>query len=433
MSLAKEIASRHRELQAQMKKENRSPREGLVLLEGEVDRLLGTKQESPFSGELIESVGENGFPQLAEKRVKPEELSLKELAEAFGILDLFDPSASTSQRQLLESYGGHGVDPTAFVNISAWDTSVSKQITARIMERYGMHDLIGRQMVRVMPTKKKTEKFIAVAGLHRDAGAEVRKPGRPHPEADLGERWMTTPETQEHALKMSVTQEAVFFDETNMVLEEAGAVGDALAFQEDLRIGQVVLGYVNNYTYKDTTYNTYLTSGAWINDQANPVDDETCLDNAMRLFTQMKDPETERRIPIDKKSLGIFFDSDNERKWDRIFNSVEVRDTTSTSIVTISPRSEDASLRPKRYLSPEWRDILVDDMGLSVANAREYWLIGNFQKAFVLTQNWALRTQSASPTESEMIDHGIARRYYANMRTRECVVDPRYVVRNKNA
>ena len=73
-----------------------------------------------------------------------------------------------------------------------------------------------------------------------------------------------------------------------------------------------------------------------------------------------------------------------------------------------------------------------DGLNLSAANAKKYWWVGDFQKAFHWMENWPLTPWQAAADELVMKDQGLVAVYGANYRAVGFVNEPRYAVRNKN-
>lgn len=375
---------------------------------------------------------ERGLPRLKPGRASMSEFSLRNLAEAIMghdfVQEYYHPSSGFEFRGLQEA----AIDPTAFLNINTFNLATAGLVQAEVMERFSNPAYIGRELVRIVPTNKNGDKLIAVARMGSVSSAvKGRKPGEPHAEVGYGEAWQTTPETVERALKCTLTREAVFYDLTGQVQEEAAAVGDELAYGMDKDIADAVLGVTNSYNRNGTSYDTYQASSPWANDHSNPLEDYTDIDNALSLFRGMTDPESGREILVQPDTILVA--PDKELTINRVLNSTELRETTNTNTVTISPNP--LAGRQFRVVSSQiWfnRCTASDGLNLSVANAKLYWWIGDFRRAFEWRENWPLTPWQASADELHLKDHGLIAVYGANYRGVPYVREPRYVVRNKN-
>lgn len=384
------------------------------------------------TAELVESVDDSGNPVLAKSRLSPHEFSLKEIAQAIGgqeFVESFDPNNGADATELLEA--GPAVDPTHFLNINTFTAATAGLVDAAVMEKFKNATYIGDQLFETRPTRKNGEKIIGIGGVSGDAADLSRKPGEPHPRTGIGERWVSTPELEEKALAIEVTQEAVFYDLTGQVLDYANGVGDRLGYEREKVQLRLFAGITNSYNYKGTAYNTYQTATPWINDQSNPLTDYNDIDDALELFTNMKDPETNREIELQDTPL-IVHDQRYNSLWHRTTNSLETRETTNTNTVTISTPVPSAAAGYKRLQSTILRNLLINELSLSAANAKLYWWIGNPKRALRWMEAWPLRVRQASANEFVMLDRGLIAAYFANYRGIGAVVEPRLVVRNKN-
>ena len=178
---------------------------------------------------------------LREKKLRPEDFSLRDLAESLvpdggEWVRLLDPRAGGGVN-LLES--GQGVDVTAFLNIAG------QVIYSKIMEAYTQEAFVVSKLVDTIPTRLDGEKIPGVTVP--DGGAEAIRPGMPYPNVGFGEDYIETPSTTKHGLIVPVTREAIFFDRTNLVLSRAAEVGEVLGLNKEKRLVDLVIGATNNY------------------------------------------------------------------------------------------------------------------------------------------------------------------------------------------
>jgi len=135
---------------------------------------------------------------------------------------------------------GTEIVPSAFANISAFNASVAGLLEARLLEAYSRPAYIAEQLGEVIPSTKRSEKFIGISTVG-DASLE-RKPGDPHVRAAGGEQYVTTPETKNRGIAIEVTREAVMFDLTRDLLAQAEKAADALALRKEYLMVDCVLG-----------------------------------------------------------------------------------------------------------------------------------------------------------------------------------------------
>jgi hypothetical protein len=181
---------------------------------------------------------------LREGHLKPEDFSLRDLAEALvpdgrEWVRMLDPRSAGSV-SVLEA--GDGIDTTAFLNISG------QVIYSKILEAYQQEAFICSKLVDTIPTRLDGEK---IPGIGRIAERiEEVAPGMPYPHLGFGEDYIETPSTTKRGFIVPVTKEAIFFDRTHLVLSRAAEVGEVLGLNKEKRIVDVVIGATNNYKWK---------------------------------------------------------------------------------------------------------------------------------------------------------------------------------------
>ncbi len=384
---------------------------------------------------------ERGQPRLLEGRCRPEEVSIRELADAIighdNVQEYFHPASGIPSNALLES----AIDPTAFLNISTFNLAIAGLVDAQILERFKLAEYIGDQLCTVVQTRKNGDKLIGATRIGAYASeVKNRLPGQPHAEVGFGQNYQTTPETVEQALKCKVSREAVFFDLTGEVLDEAGGVGDELGYGREKDIINGVMGVTQSYTYNGTTYATYQTASPYVNDQSNQLTDWQSVNTVIQTFSQMTDPATGKEILVTPTQVLVA--PYNRPLAEIVFNGGDVKE--GTNLNSNFPARWTGAPNPIQRMAPQLpanilsspiafnRATAADGLNLSTANAKLYWWCGDFKKAFEWRENWPLTPWQASATEMVMKDQGLIAVFGANYRGILNVRQPRYVTRNKN-
>ena len=388
--------------------------------------------------EVTESLGieRDGFgrPSIKAGSARPEEYDLVEVAEAIGEVFGFRNFARSllDRREQLQFHGataleaGPGIDPTVFGAINLFVSTTAGLVEAKVIEKFNDPLYIGDQLVETMPTRLNGQKLIGVTGIGDKA--QSRSPGEPHPRAGFGQHYVQTPELEEKALAVEVTQEADFYDITGQVMMTAEGVGTELGYRKECTQADLVLGVTNPYVYNGTGYSTYQTTAPWINSHTNVMQDYSDLDNALDLLRAMTDPATGKEILVQART--ILHMPERRTKFNTVLNAQEIRNTTNTNTVTIAPN-------PIKGVYPTvesqiWRNRVIGATGLNAGTTHgpEYWYIGDFKKAFKWMEAWPLRVNPVSANEFVMRDRGLIGAFFANYRGIGAVVEPRYVVRN---
>ena len=408
---------------------------------------LGTRSKfaelgpSGFVRWVYESLGltrdEFGRPALRDKlsdgspRMRAEEFSLRCLAESLvGVegAERLGQVGHPLSMNLLEGANA-AVQPSAFQNISAFNATVGGLIEAKVLEQYRRPVFIADRVARTIPTRQRSERLPATSRI--GDRAETMQPGQPHPRAQFGERYVTTPETQKRGLAIDITKEAVYFDLTNEMLLRAESIGYELGLRKEKLVLDTVLGLSNSYSYQGSTYNTYLTSGNWVNDHTNPLVDWTDIDAALQLFSAMTDQESGERVVVSPTQLLVM--PYKELTAAMVLNSVML-ETRTASAAEVRHAANPLAGKYELLCSPIAYQRLTDADGgaLDASAAREYWYFGELHRAFGYMENWAMQVVQARAGDYVMADHGLVLSVFADEMGTPVVLEPRYVIRNKN-
>jgi len=357
---------------------------------------------------------------LKEKKVRPEDFSIRELAEGLvpdghEWVRMLDPRSSDGVR-VLEA--GDGVDLTAFLNVA------SQVVYSKIMEAYNHEAFVLSKLVDTIPTRLDGEKIPGIGGL--SGSADVVHPGMPYPSLGFGEDYIETPSTTKRGFIVPVTKEAVFFDRTHLVLSRAAEVGELLGLNKEKRLIDLAIGATNNYKWQGTAYNTYQSSAPWVNVKTgNELVDWTNVDAAEQLFADMLDPTTGEPVLLQANTVLVM--PAYRHAAARVFNALEVRFAASgsgTTTLAANPLGG-YSVHESRLA---YRRVVA--AGQAPADAKKWWFIGDFKRAFAYMENWPITvTQSAANSEADF-NQDIVVRFKASERGAAAVLNPRYVVKN---
>jgi hypothetical protein len=356
--------------------------------------------------------------------LKPEDFSIRELAEA-----TLSPERvrQMDPRQggvcLLEA--GDGVDVTAFSNITG------QVVQAKVLEAYNQEAFVMSKLVETIPTRLDGERIPGM-GRVSDEVAEVQ-PGMPYPSLGFAEDYIDTPQTTKRGFIVPVTKEAVFFDRTHLILQRAAEVGEVLGLNKEKRLLDLLLGIVDNYIWKGAAYHTYSNAGGgippdgnWVNYLTEELVDWTDIDAAEQLFANILDPNTGE--PVLAQATTVLVMPAYRHAAHRIFNAAEIQYTAgATTTVAANPLGNytvvESRLAYRRLLAA----------GHTAADAKKYWFIGDFRKAFAYMENWPI-TVAQSPTGGEAeFSQDIVVRFKASERGAAAVINPRYVVKSTGA
>lgn len=382
----------------------------------------------------LEGVGEtcSHFREaLMEGLIKPDDVSIRDLAEAF----VMTRDGSPCGREWVAS-----LDPRRSGNValleadSAVDSSVFANLMAQvaysaIMEGYDQSIFIHNRLCSVRQTKLKTEIIPGIAGIVEDMEDDIEEL-MPYPVTGFGEDYRSTPITKKKGRRLYVSKEAIFHDQTGLIAEAARSIGELMGLRDEKDFCRLVLGLVNNYKWRGTTYNTYQTAAPWINDKATNAlvvaSGWEQVDAMEELFNTMKDPNTGENITVvPKQILHMPARTHQFRQSLRATNVIRSGATTAAYSAVETPNTIEAyQLESSRWLYSE-----LIAAGESAANAKDFWFFGDFQRAFECIENWPL-TVSQMPANSEAdFAQDIALGYKVSRKRVFAVKNPRYVAR----
>jgi hypothetical protein len=355
---------------------------------------------------------------LAQKQLVPEDFSVRDLAEALvpdghHWVRSLDPRSASGVR-LLES---EAVDASAFLNIAG------QLIYAKIMDSFRQESFVASRLVSTIPTRLNGEKIPGVTRVN-DTIDEIA-PGMPYPSLGFGEDYIETPTTAKRGFIVPVTRETIFFDRTHLVLSRAAEVGEILGLNKEKRLLDVIVGAANNYKWKGTAYNTYQAATPWINVKAaNELIDWTDVDAAEQLFAEMLDPATGEPVLVRANTVLVM--PAYRHAAHRVFNSAEITytGTSANTATTVANPLGNYRVFESRLA---YRRVVAS--GVAAADAKKWWFIGDFHKAFAYMENWPI-TVTQSPLGSEAdFNNDIVIRFKASERGAAAVLNPRYVVK----
>lgn len=359
---------------------------------------------------------------LEAKELKPEDFSLREIAEAFCGHDWV--------RQLNPRYAGSqlitaqedAVDLTAFSNITG-QIFYNKVMSGYQEADGGLFD----QLCTVIPTDLSGEKIPGVTHVV-DEEFEVH-PGKEFPETGFGEDYQETPATTKRGEMISILKETIFFDRTGLVLRECGTIGKRQATGRLKRLLKVIIGAVNNYKWMGTSYNTYLTVGNWVNKKvSHTITDWTDFEDLELLWADMTDPSTGNPIELGQ-ALQILCTPALKHTVRRILHATEVdygNTTSATAPVTKGANPLQGWQDP--IVSRLLYQLLQSELSFSAANAGGTMIAGDFKQAFWYMQNWPITVIQAPPNNPEEFRRDVVGQWRCSERGVPAVGDPRYVI-----
>ncbi|MER3415959.1 MAG: hypothetical protein C4297_07080 [Gemmataceae bacterium] len=368
----------------------------------------------------------------------PADFSLRQLWEAcVGPTHLTLPSYAARQRYYIARVEellapAHEAD----LGINLFQTVTGAVLTRQVMDAYNQTDgLIGDHLVTVERSPVRNEKIPGFTALQ---GPKPVDEGQPYEEASFGDKFITTVESKKGRL-LSITEEAVHFDQTHAILRRAARIGEATRLDREKTIVRGVAdadfnaalgtgvyrpnGVLEALYPTDGSNRNYIgvgntTSGTPYN-VAVPLDDWTDLDLVLRYHaTQVRDDRhaPEPGEPIAWLPRILLVPKSKELTAWRIVSATTVVSLTGSGNERTEFRTPFGSYSV--LASPFLDSISTDD-----------WYLGDFRRQFIWHEIWPIQVfRQGRETDSGFERDIVARfkvRYFGGINA----LDERFVVK----
>lgn len=303
------------------------------------------------------------------------------------------------------------------------NTTLFPQITGQLLfsEIRAQHDAEANVFTPRVPTVasqiKGTEIVPSVTNVDPDDFESVAE-GQPYPTVGVTEEYFTLPAKDKKGGIIQITREAITFDKTMMVVEQARKLGQALGVLREKEIIEKLIGYVNNYNRNGTAANTYTTSGV-INKQTSlPLNDWTDIDTAMRLWEDIVDPNTSEPLAGNPRHLIVM--PAKVGTASRILAATNVRNSENFATNARSEHTDgmnplagmglDLELLTSRQL---YRHTLATAEG-TAGTARDGWFLGNLDELLAWYECWPLELRQQGPDSPDGFSRDVALQFKAS-------------------
>lgn len=284
----------------------------------------------------------------------------------------------------LESY--IGVDPSAFTNITG------QILVNKVGEGYNNPAFIGSELVEEIQEPSVAailgELLVPSISSVIDLPSGNIAPGQNYPLTRVKEDYYRLPSIAKHGQILPITIEAIVMDRTGGQLQDAAyTLGQMQGLRKEEEILSVVLGLRNNYNWLGTDYNTYLTSGGWINKKTGVTITAGTFTGynvweQQQLFTRILNPFTNKPIFIDISKMKILCMPTAVYAMQTAVNAVSIRTGQISTNPAIQQQGPNPLITVQGILQSPYAFQLLIDSGVSATNAANYWNLGIFPQAF---------------------------------------------------
>lgn len=359
------------------------------------------------------------LPNGRRERARPEDFSLRALWE--GLVGSVEETLGFAADQM----GYIELPVREAVTSSAFPSAVGQLISAKVIEGYDSPGFIGDELVTVMPSKLRGERMVGFTSLQ---GPKVIEEGEAYQDSTFGEKFVLTTETKRGRI-LSVTEEAVFFDQTGQVLMRASALGNQVRQNREKRIIRGIADVASTeriYRPAGTAGQLYTAGNNSLLATATPLVDWTDIQEALAYYAlnQRDDREpddTGGTEPIVWMPTHIVTAMELAGSAARIVNAVEDR---LNNIITAGVA---------RMLVPGIRAVaspfLDAAQGADQWDDASDWLIGDFKRQFIYKEIWPLQTFRAPAQNEEDFSRDVTARFKVREYGDVNATDHRWVVK----
>ena len=368
----------------------------------------------------------------------------------YGLRDLF-VNLVPDGRELLTDWeqraeSGMQIAESASAVTTADFALIAEQLLfTAVMDAYSRASLVGDQLVSPFQSDKQESEVIPGIAVVADEFDTPIPENKPYPLVGLQPSTVRLPASEKRGGILAVSREMVIRDRTGLLHQRADSVGEALGLNKEKRIIDTVIGADASYVRKDEARATYADSAAGTNMGFDNLATEILTDfTDIRLldeqFNAISDPDINE--PLDTVPTAIFCSRNLAWQVRSIIRNVKVLE--QDAIVRAGGAreiiGENAGNRIPFDLQIISSEHLVrrliartGDGGLTSgtrALANAHWFFGNFKKAFVYKEIWAMTSEQAPANNEAQFNSDIWFRLKVSENGVPGVREPRVAIRS---
>lgn len=373
---------------------------------------------------------------LRKKQLKPTDFDFGRLfIECFGWHEFQE---CRDQGKLANHVFGQSLTEAAgAVSSFAFQTITANIISQVTIDAYESPEFVFTKQIPVRPTKLRTERIPGISGLGNER--QVVGENDPYPVAGVSEEWQDTPIVRKYGFQVHVSREALFFDQSGILVDRISKVAYWDAYAHELQAIDCVIdentGAISGqlgghrYNYKGDSIASYANnSGTHTFDNlqaSNALLDYSDVENAELLFDALNDPTTGVRTGAFRLAANqIIVPTGLLHTAKQLLNATEIRlhaggyATTGSLYDRVSPNSLQAYQ-------------IVTSPLLSVQLATDTdWFAGNIGKACEYIEAWPQETKQAPSNDQDEFERDIVMKYRTSRMGAFHVRQPRFLVKS---
>lgn len=332
-------------------------------------------------------------------KIRVEDLSLRVLWEALvGPVEETLPFAMRSSGRL------NVIEMQEAVDSSAFTSATSVLIASKVIEGYDQPNMIGDELVTIMPSRLKQERVVGFTSLE---GPQEVPEGTAYNESSFAEKYVTT-DTAKKGRILAITEEAIFFDQTGQIMVRAARLGEQTRLErEEVILASVIdvgtataNGYKSVYRPSGTAEALYSAANTNYLATATPLVDWTDIDEAMQYHAENVRDD---RAAVSERRPIMFFPRELlvARKLAGTAARILTASEQRSGDITTGAGQQLISGNPIRNIAPGLRALsspMLDYLAAltgSNYNDSDDWFLGDFKRQFFWQEIWPLQVLRA--------------------------------------
>lgn len=356
--------------------------------------------------------------------------SIRDLNESFRGERWHEQNTVSLREGNLREAGGMPVSSTMLPQI------VGQLLFSEVRKQFDVESNVFGPLVPVIQSMiKGTEIVPSITNVSPSDVEDVHE-GQSYPRIGVSEEYFTLPAKTKKGAIIELTREAIKFDKTSMLVEQARSIGSALGAARENAIIDCLIGQTNNYIRNGTATNTYLTAGAYINNQSStPLVDWTDVDSALQLFAAILDPTTSEPLAGVMNPPHLVVMPFKVKTAQRILTATSTVSDQRPSLGSgvVSDRTDApspiASMGLQLVSSNRLYRRVLAGPEPTAATAQEGWFLGDISKLLGWYEVWPLQLMQKGPESEASWDRDIELQYKASYYGVCAVREPRYMLR----
>jgi hypothetical protein len=359
--------------------------------------------------------------------IRPEEFSLRDLAAYFVMVD----GEPIGHEGLRAWESGHLIEADV-VSSTAFAAITQRVVNAAVREGFQLPAVQLSNLIPVVQARSRETQLPNFTLPLGDKSNLEYGEGQDVPMVGMMAEYVKALPPKKRGGRLPITREAIIFDETGRILDEARRLGEMIALEKERLIVRYITGLVPNCVIeRRKTYSAELTAdlfyssgGNWTNQQTNPFADWTDIDDAENLILSNTLPGTTMPPMLTRRFLVA--PPQMRSTVARVLNATEVRSGTSNVVASANPV---ADLNIQSIVSP----LIYSEQvaaGLSGSVAGGTWFYGDLIQAFRYVQVWPLEVTESNNNDASLRRADILVEFQASEHGIPMVVEPRVWTKN---